>query len=92
MSLKIGADTQRKEHQAQSDGMSNIYLWDRKCNSYKRRFYLKCLVMWKVTYLGTQLNINVASVRGKKPVYNFSAGSGTLFVIAGQISGSLNIN
>ena len=45
--LKIGADTQRKEHQAQSDGMSNIYLSDRKCNSYKRRFSnVKSYISW----------------------------------------------
>ena len=36
--LKIGADTQRKEHQAQSDVMSNVFLLVSKCISYKGKF------------------------------------------------------
>ena len=36
--LKIGADTQRKEHQAQSDGMSNVFLVLSECISIKEKF------------------------------------------------------
>ena len=39
MSLKIGADTQRKEHQAQSDRMSDVFLSVHKCISLGQQMY-----------------------------------------------------
>ena len=39
MSLKIGADTQRKEHQAQSDRMSDVFLLVHKCISLGQQMY-----------------------------------------------------